>query len=385
MPFAKAAQMLGWFTRVPVTEATARRQTERSGAAYVALQGAETARLEAVMPPAPPGPSRQVMEVDGVFVPLLHGEWGEVRTLALGTVGDAVREEAAGVVRSEELSYFSRLCSAESFGSQALWETHRRGLERAVAVAAVTDGAEWEQGFIDLHRGDAVRILDFPHAMERISALCEAAGEAGMAPLAERVKEQAQRLKQEGPAGLLAEWRMWAAVHPEAEGAAGDLAYLEKREAHMQYPDYQAAGWPIGSGAVESANKLVVEARLKGAGMHWARGHVDPMLGLRNVVCSDRWEEAWLQIAGALRDQRGAERRAGRERRRAAAAEDRPGSFSAGAAGAGRVAAELPRPEPAPPPPMAEARRPAADHPWRRYPACSPRAWSHSPSHGAKS
>ena len=35
----------------------------------------------------------------------------------------------------------------------------------------------------------------------------------------------------------------------------------------MQYPTYQEAGWPIGSGSVESANKLVVEARLKGAGM----------------------------------------------------------------------------------------------------------------------
>ena len=31
------------------------------------------------------------------------------------------------------------------------------------------------------------------------------------------------------------------------------LAYLEKREAQMQYPAFQAQGWPIGSGAVESA------------------------------------------------------------------------------------------------------------------------------------
>jgi hypothetical protein len=32
----------------------------------------------------------------------------------------------------------------------------------------------------------------------------------------------------------------------------------------------------------------VVEARLKGSGMHWAEGHVNPMLALRNVICSDR-------------------------------------------------------------------------------------------------
>ena len=71
------------------------------------------------------------------------------------------------------------------------------------------------------------------------------------------------------------------------------LQYLSTRTAQMQYPTYQAAGWPIGSGMVESANKLVVEARLKGAGMHWKPEHVNPMLLLRNAVCNDRWEETW--------------------------------------------------------------------------------------------
>src|SRR5438874_10396589 len=78
------------------------------------------------------------------------------------------------------------------------------------------------------------------------------------------------------------------------------LTYLQKREAHMQYPSYQEAGWPIGSGSVESANKLVVEARLKGAGMRWERQNVNPMLVLRNAVCNRRWNETWT-TAGAQR------------------------------------------------------------------------------------
>ena len=69
----------------------------------------------------------------------------------------------------------------------------------------------------------------------------------------------------------------------------------------IRYAEFQAQGYPIGSGAVESANKLVVEARLKGSGMHWARAHADPMLELRTVVCSDRWEEVWPQISQRLR------------------------------------------------------------------------------------
>lgn len=61
----------------------------------------------------------------------------------------------------------------------------------------------------------------------------------------------------------------------------------------MQYPQFRRDGWPIGSGMVESANKNVVEARLKGTGMHWERTHVNPMLALRNAICNDRWREMW--------------------------------------------------------------------------------------------
>jgi hypothetical protein len=48
-------------------------------------------------------------------------------------------------------------------------ETHRRGTETAQLVCAVTAGAEWEQGFIDWHCPDAVRILDFPHAADYVA------------------------------------------------------------------------------------------------------------------------------------------------------------------------------------------------------------------------
>ena len=57
--------------------------------------------------------------------------------------------------------------------------------------------------------------------------------------------------------------------------------------------------------------------RLKGAGMHWADGNVNPMLALRNAVCNERWGEVWEVIE---REQRGqvAARRQVRCRTRAA-------------------------------------------------------------------
>ena len=155
------------------------------------------------------------------------------------------------------------------------------------------------------------------------------------------------------------------------------LAYLEKRQAQLRYAAFQAAGYPIGDGAVESANKLVVEARLKGAGMRWAPGHVDAMVALRNVACTDRWEEAWPQVTGELRQQASARTTARRQARQAAATIAAPVE-DAGASPEPATPAVLPAlptwrdsgPEPPPPAavvaPPTPARRPRADHPWRR-------------------
>jgi hypothetical protein len=74
------------------------------------------------------------------------------------------------------------------------------------------------------------------------------------------------------------------------------LGYLERRGDQIRYPEFRALRYPIGSGSVESANKLVVEVRLRGSGMRWAPEHVNPTLGLRTIVCNHHWEEAWPQV-----------------------------------------------------------------------------------------
>jgi hypothetical protein len=174
MPFARAVKEMQYFGQVTVTEPTVRRTTEGAGAAYVAVQTAEVEQLERTLPPAPEGPAVQLMSVDGAFVPLVHQEWAEVKTLALGTVGAPVLEHGERVVHTTELSYFSRLAEAEAFTRLALVETHRRGTETAHRVGAVMDGAEWEQGFVDWHREDAVRILDLGHASGYVSTAGQA-------------------------------------------------------------------------------------------------------------------------------------------------------------------------------------------------------------------
>ena len=212
-----------------------------------------------------------------------------------------VKEKGEMVVHTRNLSYFSRKVSSQKFETLALVEMQRRGVENAREVAAVMDGAEWEQGFTDYHCPQAVRILDFSHAAEHISPVGEFLHGKQTTENKAWLNEHLHQLKHEGPKKLLSEFQKLQRKHPNVELLDSNLAYLKKRKTQMQYPTFQAQGWPIGSGIVESGNKLVVEARLKGAGMHWAESNVNPMLAIRNILCSNRWQEDWPKIEAALR------------------------------------------------------------------------------------
>jgi hypothetical protein len=304
MPFRQAAELLEDFLGIRVSQGVSQRYTQAAGAAYEQLQAAEVEHLEQQAAPVAESAAHKLqVSVDGAMVPLVHGVWAEVKTLVIGEVQPAVIENGESIVHTRNLSYFSRKVDAETFQRLALVEVHRRGVETAQAVAAITDGAEWEQGFVDYHCPTATRILDFPHAAEHVNLVGEVLHGEHTPASQIWLQDRLHRLKHAGPEELLAEFQQLHQANPEQETIASNLGYLEKRRAQLQYPQFQAQGWPIGSGIVESGNKLVVEARLKGAGMHWTAGHVNPMLALRNVICSDRWKQEWPQIEARLRQQ----------------------------------------------------------------------------------
>ena len=306
LPFEQVPEALAFLARVSVSAETVRRLTEAAGAAQVAIEAATGAELERTNPASPAGPAVLQLSVDGAMVPLVGGEWTEVRTVALGRVVQT--ETAAGprFVRTSEMSYFSRQATAEELRSLAWPELYRRGIETAGVVCAVQDGAEWLQSFIAVFRPDAVRILDFPHAAEYLSEAAQAVFGAGTAETKQWLSDQLHELKHGTPKKVLAAVRtLPVARAPLSTSAAAartkTLTYLTKRRSQIRYARFQEAGYPIGSGVVESANKLVVEARLKGSGMHWAPRNVNPLVALRAVVCSHRWAEAWPQIPTFLR------------------------------------------------------------------------------------
>jgi hypothetical protein len=397
MPFRAAQRELAFFLGVEVAEATVRQITELAGAAQMQVQAAEVEALLRERPDSPAGPAVQLLSLDGALIQLVTGEWKEVKTLALGVVGKAKKKpEEEEQVRTTALSYFSRMSEAESFQQEALGELYRRGVEKAETVCAVSDGADWIQKWVDYHRKDAVRILDFAHAMEYVSKGGQAAYEhiplppTDQAPSSQQAaKRQQERFEQwfraqghelkTGEAQkVLAELERLRTLMQETEHLEAvetfdkSLYYLRERREMIRYARFRAQGYPIGSGSVESANKLVVQSRMKQAGMRWEPSHVNPMLAMRNLACNARWMEGWRDIRQTWHQN---------ELARRAQRATRPSS--SGESAAPLPPTVLPRLEPAAssepvsplliptkrasnPPPEPRPLRPASTHPWRR-------------------
>lgn len=307
-PLAQAAEAVAVLTGVSVSAATGRRLTEGAGAAEVAVQTAAVERREREWPAAPPGPRVQLCSVDGAMVPLPHGEWVEVKTLAIGTGSAPVLEQGTWVVPTADRSSFSRLPKAEPLGRPALVETHRRGTATAETVWAVRDGAEWSQGCVALHRPEAVRLLAVPPALGDVAHAGHARDGEGPAAFTPWVAPQRHTWHSGHPAAVVGALRPLATAAKRNRAVTAppilqeSLHSLEKRRGRLDDAWDQARGDPLGSGRVESANTLVVERRRQGRGRHWARAPVNPLVARRTGACRDRWQEAWRQIAQHVRE-----------------------------------------------------------------------------------
>jgi hypothetical protein len=67
------------------------------------------------------------------------------------------------------------------------------------------------------------------------------------------------------------------------------IRYYRSNAARMRYDEYLRLGYGIGSGAVESAHKQLVHARLRQAGMRWSEVGARRLLALRLLLLNDHW------------------------------------------------------------------------------------------------
>jgi hypothetical protein len=175
------------------------------------------------------------------------------------------------------------------------------GMEQADLWIALTDGGSGLEDFAqtNFNRPDLVVILDFYHAASYLEKLAKALYPKEEEQAVTQAQAWCRLLKEEGGATTLAVLREWswptrqsAALREQRERTE---EYFEKNLHRMEYPEYQAEGWQIGSGVVESACKTVVGQRLKGAGKRWSAAGAHALCHVRALYRSEKgqWEAFW--------------------------------------------------------------------------------------------
>jgi hypothetical protein len=304
----RAAEAFVDLTGVSLSKSTLQRLCEQAGLALATEQAAEAQALVRIPEREADGeevhfrqrvePDSEVMSVsvDGVMVHLIEEGWKEVKVVSISAVGSGepaaeTHADEKAAVRLTHHSYRAGLWEARSFGHHLWAEACRRGLEHAQQLVCVNDGAAWIWALMFICFARRVEVLDWWHAVERLWTLASSRLATDSA-VAGWVATQKRHLLNDELRQVLHAVRL---LYPKGmslpEGARQAVGYLFANRWRMRYGSFRQAGYPIGSGAVESACKVVVQQRMKQAGMRWSRQGAQAMLALRCALLSDRWHE----------------------------------------------------------------------------------------------
>ena len=77
------------------------------------------------------------------------------------------------------------------------------------------------------------------------------------------------------------------------------ISYYTNNESRMMYGTYKAKGYLVGSGAIESAHRNVVQQRLKLSGQRWNKSGAQQIVNLRAYQKSNRWNQVVQLIKNA--------------------------------------------------------------------------------------
>ena len=186
-----------------------------------------------------------------------------------------------------EKEYTAFIGTAESFRGYVLNTAVNSGYGKMKDAVILGDGAAWIRNMGNELFPDAVQILDLYHLKENIYTYAKhkfSQNEKEYVPWAEDFIDKIEKGK--APEALL--------LLPEEEklpvGVVNLRTYITNNIDKINYPAYKAKGYFVGSGAIESANKVIVQRRLKQAGMRWSVSGAQAVLTLRAKVESKLWD-----------------------------------------------------------------------------------------------
>jgi hypothetical protein len=177
-------------------------------------------------------------------------------------------------------------------GRRLHWEALQRGLGRARWILVVGDGAPWIWNVAADRWAGAQEVLDFYHASEHLWELGRALyGEEQAKEWVEARLHELRHGQEEKFLVHLADLK--APRGPSAETLREQRNYFARQAQRMHYQEIAQRGWPIGSGAVESACSGQ-QNRFKRRGQFWTHEGIENLAALKQARENKHWDELWF-------------------------------------------------------------------------------------------
>lgn len=306
-PFAEATENLNRHG-VAISEKRVRTLSERVGQMALQVRETELEQFQAGL--LPPGEAfagqRVVIAMDGGRTCTrrtkkgriksgqkrqgFHAEWREPKLLTLYTIDEKGQKR-----KRESLPYYDGTHGGrERFKLLLKMSLHKMGVVKAEHAIFIGDGAPWVWNIVEeiikelsLKPEAVTQILDFYHACENLWKVLDALSGLTLKQKRRRYKKAKTQLLNGQIEILIESLGQKAKGHTDALHA---LKYFHGHEARCRYDIFLRQNLPLGSGAVESAIRRVVNLRLKGAGMFWLEHNAEAFLHLRCQLKTGRWE-----------------------------------------------------------------------------------------------
>jgi hypothetical protein len=297
--YPRAATSFQRLTKIPLSKSSLQQLTCEYGDRLVEMQAQEAAAMVTVPAGVAEGEAwRAIPEPDSEQMAVaMDGGLVNIRG-AVSAVDTRDGDGEEPVVNLQRTSYRAGLWDAARFANQQWAESCRRGLEKAKRVVCVNDGAPWIWLIVAMcYAPRCIEILDWWHAVEKLWDLAFSLLGQDNKQSYEWAEEQKSLLWGGNLRQIFRSLRLLCPRgQPLPDTVRLGVGYLFRHRWRMRYRAFRQAGCPIGSGSVESACKVVMQERMKQAGMRWSRAGAQAMLALRSVLLSERWEEVWPSL-----------------------------------------------------------------------------------------
>lgn len=198
------------------------------------------------------------------------------------------RKNKSNIINHKE--YVSYIGNVETFRMLVFAKAVELKYWEYERIVFISDGATWLRNMIKELFPEAIQILDKYHLIENIYDYGKFIFNDDMKKI-EKFKDKIIGYCYSKEYHLIVK-ELGKYKNKEVPKTVCNLpVYLENNKDKIDYSLYEHNGWFVGSGAIESSNKTVVQLRLKQAGMRWSVDGANYLITLRCMEESGNWSK----------------------------------------------------------------------------------------------